>query len=329
MRFHAAIEIDSRYRASHRAFLEMGEVAALKVFKYLGRRLVFSLFSLLLVLTSKTTIRAQTAAGPNSAAASQAPPDPADQDTLLASMHQYAEQYISSLPNFLCMQVTRQLESGQKSNRWHQGDTLISTLTFNRGREQRRLDRVNGKPIEPGKRGWRTPLITEGEFGILLSRVLGPDSGAFFTWSRWETLHGKRLAVFDYTVDKRHSTLSLRLSDLAKAVVPYQGSVYADPATGAVWRITDTASDIPAALRTQSISTTIDYGEIVIGEKKYLLPLEANVSLLLETKKVRNEMEFQGYRKFEADTVITFGPDATSDDGQAAKPGNAPVAPKQ
>ena len=69
--------------------------------------------------------------------------------------------------------------------------------------------------------------------------------------------------------------------------------------------------DIPPALLTRAISTTIDYGEVVIGEKKYLLPLEATVALLLETKKVRNEMEFQAYRKFEADTVITFGSDAT------------------
>ncbi len=242
----------------------------------------------------------------------QAPPDPAEQDNLLASMHRYAEQYISNLPNFLCVQVTRQLEAGKKSNRWHQGDTLVSTLTFNQGRERRSLNSVNGKPVEPGRKRWTTPLVTEGEFGILLSRVLGPNSEAYFTWSRWETLRGKRLAVFDYSVDKQHSTLTLSLSDLAKAVVPYRGAVYADPATGAVWRITDTASDIPLALMTREISTTVDYGEIQIGDKKYLLPLEAVVALLLDTKKVRNDLEFQGYRKFEADSVITFGPDATA-----------------
>ena len=252
--------------------------------------------------------------------ADEAPPDSAEQDRLLTAMHQYADQYISSLPNFLCEQVTHQLEAGKRSNRWHKGDTLTTTLAFNRGREQRKLALVNGKPVEPGQIRWHRPLITEGEFGILLSRVLGAESHAYFTWSRWETLNGKQLAVFDYSVDQQHSTLTLSLSDLAKATVPYAGTVWGDPATGAVWRITDAATDIPPALLTQRISTTIDYGEVLIGEKKYLLPVQAAVSLLLETKKVRNEMEFQNYRKFEADSVITFGPDEPSGESPPQKP---------
>jgi len=240
----------------------------------------------------------------------QPAPSPAEQDKLLESMHDYAARYVSSLPNFLCAQVTRQLEAGLKSNRWHKGDTLVSKLSFNQGREQRVLDSVNGKPVHPGQNRWRAPLQTEGEFGLLLSRVLGPESEAWFTWSRWETVRGKNLAVFDFSVDKQHSTLSLTLSETVKAIVPYHGSVYADPATGAIWRISDAATEIPASLLTREISTTIDYAEIMIADKQYLLPVEATVSLLLENRRVRNEMVFQGYRKFEADSAITFEPDA-------------------
>jgi hypothetical protein len=243
-------------------------------------------------------------------------------------MHHYAAQYVSNLPNFLCAQVTRQFDAGKKSNRWHQGDTLISKLSFNQGREERTLDSVNGKPVDPAKSRRRPPLSTEGEFGILLSRVLGPDSEAWFTWNRWEALRGKRLAVFDFTVDKQHSTLSLSLSDLAKAIVPYRGSIYADPATGAVWRISDIAFDIPPQLLTREISTTIDYEEIPIGDKQYLLPVQATVSVLLETKRIRNEMEFQNYRKFEADSAVTFGPEASPAAAQPAKPAPAATAPK-
>jgi hypothetical protein len=237
----------------------------------------------------------------------QPAPTSSEQDQLLESMHRYAEQYVANLPNFLCVQVTRQLEAGLKSEHWHKGDTLVYKLSFNRGSERRSLDLVNGKPADPTKRHWRTPLVTEGEFGLLLSRVLGPGGEAWFTWRGWETLRGKRVAVFDYSVDKQHSTLSLSLSDLAKAIVPYRGSVFADPATGAVWRITDDASEIPLALMTREISTTIDYDEMPIGDKTYLLPVEALVSLLLQRTKVRNEIEFHDYRKFEADSSITFG----------------------
>ena len=61
---------------------------------------------------------------------------------------------------------------------------------------------------------------------------------------------------------------------------------------------------------TRAISTTIDYDEIPIGDRKYLLPVQATVSLLLAEKKIRNEIEFQEYRKFEADSAVTFGPEA-------------------
>jgi hypothetical protein len=237
----------------------------------------------------------------------QPTPSSAELDDLLQSMHRYAAQYVTNLPNFLCVQVTRQLEAGVKSEHWHKGDTLIYKLSFNHGSERRSLDLVNGKPADPTKRHWRTPLVTEGEFGLLLSRVLGPRGEAWFTWRGWETLRGKRVAVFDYSVDKEHSSLSLSLGDLVKAFVPYHGSVFADPATGAVWRITDAATEIPLSLMTREISTTIDYNDTSIGDKSYLLPVEAVVLLLLDRKKVRNEIEFQDYRKFEADSSITFG----------------------
>jgi hypothetical protein len=253
-------------------------------------------------------------------------PTPADQERYLDAMRRYAAQYMANLPDFLCLQTTRQLEAGKRSNRWHKNETLVLKLSFNQGRELRILDSINGKPVEPGKTQWRAPLRTEGEFGILISRVFGRESEARFTWSHWEMLHDRRLAVFDFSVEKRHSSLTLTLSDLAKAVVPYYGSVYADPETGAVWRITNTASKIPAQLRTREISTVIDYDEIPIGDKKYLLPVEAVVSLLLETKKVRNEMEFRGYRKFEADSAITFG--GVAPEGEAAKPNGSAEAPK-
>ena len=237
-----------------------------------------------------------------------APPTGAEQDRLLDAMAQYAADYIHGLPNFLCAQVTRQFEAGLKGNKWHKGDVLTFRLSFHDKEEKRTLELVNGKPADPSKRFWRTPLVTEGEFGLLLGQVMQPASHAAFTWSRWETVRGRRLAVFDYAVDREHSTLSLQLSDFPKAVLPFRGSVWADPETGAIWRISDTAdSNIPPELRTQSISTVIDYAQTNIGDKSYLLPVTATVGVITDTRRVRNELEFQGYRKFEAESVIKFG----------------------
>lgn len=238
---------------------------------------------------------------------SEAAPDAGTQQKILAAMRQYAEEYVSNLPNFICKQTVEQFQAGKKSDHWHHGDTLTSTLTFNQGKEQRHLELVNDKPIKPGIKRWRTPLTTEGEFGILLSNVFGEASAASFQWNGWQAMSGKRLAVFDFSIDQEHSTLKLSRSDLAHAVVPYHGSVYGDPESGVIWRITDGASGLPADLDTQAISTSIDYGPVQIGERSYMLPTRASVLLEMRDRKVRNDMTFQDYRKFETQSTITFG----------------------
>jgi hypothetical protein len=236
------------------------------------------------------------------------PPSPAQQQSLLSSIRQYAERYVDNLPNFICEQVTRQFEAGKKPKHWHQGDTLASRLIYIGGREQRTLEFVNDRPVGNHGQIWHRPLITEGEFGMLMERVFAsmPDTG--FSWSGWQLSGNTWLAAFDYEIDKQHSTLSLTLGDLAKAVVPYHGSIYVDPATGAIWRITSNPSDIPTELRTKSISTAISYSPVVIGGQRYILPAQATVTLVTPSNNIRNEIEFTNFRKFETESRITYGP---------------------
>jgi hypothetical protein len=252
--------------------------------------------------------------------AQDAAPDSAEQERMLDAMRVYAAQYVANLPNFLCEQVTRQFEAGRKPNRWRTGDVLTSKLLFSNGQEERNLELVNDKPIRPGMRAWRTPLQTEGEFGILMDRVFSAPSQASFIWKGWELVRGQRTAVFDFAITAENSTMTLRLSDLAKATVAYHGTVYGSPENGAIWRITDAATDLPKKLRTKSIATMVDYDQVSIGEKNYLLPVQATIWMTTDTNNVRNELEFRNYRKFETDSVIKFA--------AADEPGSAAAHPK-
>ena len=241
--------------------------------------------------------------------AAQTPPLTPDQDKLIEAMRRYADQYISSLPNFLCVQVTEQFQGDAQGEHWHRGDTLTQKLVFQGGHEERTLELVNHKPVKPGRKHWRAPLTTEGEFGMLLDRVLGPASAATLEWRGWDTVRDRRVAVFNFSIDQQHSTLTLTLEEFARATVPHHGSIYADPATGAVWRITNIADDIPPRIQTKNIATTIDYDEIPIGAGNYILPLAASVFLSTGLSSSRNEIQFKSYRKFDADSTITFGPE--------------------
>ena len=247
-------------------------------------------------------------------AGQDAQPGAVEPQRLLEAMRTYAEQYVANLPNFLCEQVTRQYEAGKEPKKWHKGDTLTFRLVFSQGQEQRHLELVNEKPLHVGMHRWRTPLSTEGEFGILLANIFATASEAMFTWRGWQDVRGRRAAVFDYSIDQAHSTLKLSLGDLATAVAPYFGSVYADPETGAIWRIEDAANNLPKQIDTKSIATIIDYGDVTIGAKRYLLPVDASITLSTDANHIRNELEFRNYRKFETDSVIKY---ASSDGGDA------------
>lgn len=240
------------------------------------------------------------------ASSSTGAPSPDDQRRLLEVIRRYANEYVGKLPNFTCQQVTRQFEAGKKAVHWHKGDTLSAKLIYSHGREERSLERINDKPVGREGRILRRPLVTEGEFGILLGQVFGSMTDAQFAWDHWETMRGQRLAVFNFFVDKQHSTLRLSLSDLARAIVAYHGSVCADPSSGAIWRLTDQADDIPPEVNTKSISTTVDYDFVGIGDRSYLLPVQASVVLDTGTRHLRNDIEFRDYRKFETDSRITF-----------------------
>src|SRR6202034_102946 len=123
-----------------------------------------------------------------------------------------------------------------------------------------------------------------------------------------------------FAIDIEHSTVALTLDDLVKAVLAYHETVYANPETGAIWRITDTADDLPKKLHTKSISRSIDYDRVLIGEKRYLLPLQAGIWAVTDTNNVRNELEFRNYRKFETDSVIKYA--------AADEPASAAANPK-
>ena len=224
----------------------------------------------------------------------------------------YSDRYVSNLPDFLCDRVTRQFESG-KRDQWKEQETLTARLSFVNGREHSVLQLVNGKPITPHTNPWRTPpLVTEGEFGLLIASVFSRHSEADFHFSHWETLDGKRLAVFDYAIDREHSGLSLTLSDLGRAVLPYHGSFFVDSDAGTIWRISSEAEEIPRELRTERIATVIDYGQLPVGQKQYILPIQAEVVMTLaDRKRVRHSIAFEHYRKFETDSTITFGGEAS------------------
>jgi hypothetical protein len=230
-----------------------------------------------------------------------------DPGRLLEIMRAYVDGYIANLPNFICLQTIEQFESGRKKEHWTKRNTTVFRLVFDGKHEKQSVELINGHPPKSAKQKIaHGPLVTEGEFAILLSNVFEISSNTKFEWKGWIDFDGHRLGAYDYSIDQAHSTLKLTLSDLAQAVLPYHGSVYADPVNGAIWHISDEANEIPPEIKTRSIATSIDYRAVTLGDAVYLLPDRASIQVATDSGYIRNELSFRNYQKFEAQSTITF-----------------------
>lgn len=228
---------------------------------------------------------------------------------IIARIREYADHYVSKLPDFLCVQTTSHYVGSKSGERWHKKDVLTAQLVFREGEEKRTVKTVNGKALVNAKwAGGRHELTTEGEFGILLANILGPNSSADIIWQGFEKLKGTDVAVIKYAIDQQHSTLKMSRDYLTSAFVPYYGQVFADPGTGSVLRIIKLVSDLPPELETENGLTIIDYSKVQIGGADYLLPSTASAQLVLKSGRLRNEMSFADYQKFEANSTIIFQP---------------------
>jgi hypothetical protein len=143
---------------------------------------------------------------------------------------------------------------------------------------------------------------TWGEFGKLLAFVFIDVEKGEPSFHHWERLSGGLVAVFRYKVPKSashysvnyccisdelayagHQVASRRGAMPRQVITPqgdpsnslhktpgYHGSLFIDPATGAVLRIT-----LEADMGDSSISTVIEYGSVTIGDRSFICPLRS------------------------------------------------------
>jgi hypothetical protein len=232
-------------------------------------------------------------------------PDSNQQADLLNKMSEYAEKYVADLPNFLCTQVTGHFESGLKHVHWSKGDIVVAQLSYSGGKEQQKIVLVNNKAPKTEPRSWRWKLTTSGEFGAKLANVFAESSKAGYSWNRWDTLRGRPVAVFDYTIQKENSLMTLIVMGV-RAVVAYRGTVWGDPVTGQVWRVEDHALDIPSELQREEIGTTIDFDPVEIAGRTYVLPVHAETIEQRHSGYEKNEVDFRDYKQFRADSTLRF-----------------------
>jgi len=233
------------------------------------------------------------------------PPSTEQQQDLLDRVRQYALNYVRSLPDFICTQVTRRYVDPTGMEFWQSQDVLTAKLTYFEQKEDYKLMLVNGvmtdKPyLDVGG------ATSTGEFGSMMREIFEKQTEATFRWARWATLRGKLTHVFNYNVDQAHSQWRIEYEKTERVIPAYHGLIYVDASNAQIVRITLTAENIPPTFPVQEASTILDFDYVKIADRVYLLPLKAVVRMRHGKFLVKNEVEFRMYRKYSAEATITF-----------------------
>jgi hypothetical protein len=251
------------------------------------------------------------------------PPSYNDQYAILAEAREYAINYTKTLPDFLCLQVTRRYYDPNGSDNYRQYDTVRSKVSYFEQHEKYELLSVNDK-FMTGSYETLGGTLSSGEFGSMMREIFEERTDAEFHWLRWATLRGRRAHVYSYVVDREHSQWSIEDRTAHDRVTPgYSGLVYVDRDTHTVMRITLNAEGIPPTFPIQEADDRLDYDAAEIGGHTFILPMMAQVHLRAGKINQKNDIEFRGYRKFSADTNLKFDdvtPDPISDDKTKEQP---------
>jgi hypothetical protein len=288
---------------------------------------------------------------PASELPARAAPDDAAQQRMLAAARSYVLQTLPRVPNFLATRTINRFDDSPqavKKGAWpvRAGLHLVDTSS----RETSVRDERANQPSDQDSAVWHewTGLITQGEFGSTLSMILADTAKGTMNWGHWEETAAGTSAVFQYSVPKAAShfevistvqrqaaleghpvlTGGTRGSEsvgaapsavgasnpaIVRAKPGYHGSLWLDPATGTILRITIEADSKDSAPFRRA-AVMVQYGAVVIGNSEFICPVR---SLALSSAEPSaqtitgdaptewlNETLFTGYQRFASTTRI-------------------------
>jgi hypothetical protein len=249
---------------------------------------------------------------PTSEASTLPPPPGGAVDDIIADARAAADSFTSELPNFLVQQATTRYYSNAVPARWIATDVVTAEVRSVDGKEDYSNILVNGRPTNQPIE--KTGAWSTGEFVITLQDIFSPYTAAAFVRHGEDTIAGRTAYVYDFTVRQAGSHWVLVGPDGRHEAPPYSGRLWIDKERHRLLRMEQRTSVISSALPYDKAESTLDYGFVTIDGKSYLLPVHSENLACMRGRAdcTRNEIAFQNYRKFAAESNVTFGKQWTS-----------------
>src|SRR5579863_704925 len=234
------------------------------------------------------------------------PPRIGPDDTVIDSAKAASDKLVDNIPSFLVQQNTTRYFSNTFPAQWKALDVVTADVVSVNGQEDYRNIKVNGKPSSRAieKSGaWST-----GEFVTILVDILSPYTQAAFRKSAEESLGGRSAYTYNFRVLQENSNWDIIAPDGAKATPSYTGTIWIDKETFNILRIEEQTGPLPANFPFDKAETVVEYSFVRIDTKSYALPVHSEVLTCQRGSSActKNEINFQNYKKFAADSTIIF-----------------------
>jgi hypothetical protein len=232
-------------------------------------------------------------------------------DPVIDQARDAALTFSETLPNYVVKQFTTRYMSAPTrrggGSSWQALDVVSADVIEEGGEEKYKNILVNGKP--PVTDIEKSGSWSKGEFSTMLKDVVSPYTNADFHSRRSATIVNRAAFRYDFTVEQPNSHWHIE-ADGQSWMPAYNGAIWIDKENYRVLRIEMFAQDMPRNFPLDQVEWAIDYDYVVIGDKKYLLPAHSETLSCVRagTQCTRNVIEFRNYRKFTAETNITFEP---------------------
>ena len=233
------------------------------------------------------------------------PPDRIEQQRVLTDSANYVLGQEKDLPNFVCVQTTRRFEDLDNGG-WRPIDTVVEQLTYFDHRENYKVLELNGQPASIAHEHLRDAPSSR-EFSSLVRTIFLPRTQTAFAWQAWSKLRGRRMHVYAYRVRPFQSRFHIEAPEQSlDLVAAYHGLISIDSEKHFVHRVTLQFDDIPLSFPIQDVSLMLDYGYAPIGDTAHLVPLRFEVRYRKGNQLVKNDVNYDDYRKFNALSAIKF-----------------------
>lgn len=263
------------------------------------------------------------------------PPSYEEQQKVLQEARQYALSYSKELPDFICLQVTRRYidmhyRPGTDGS-WAVSDRLAEKLTYFDQHEKYEAISHNDNSLYGKSADQVGGALSRGDFGTLLRDIFAPESDAEFHWERWGNLDSHLFYVYTYYIDQPHSKETLDYQKSQQVTPAYHGEIFVEKGPNVIWRVT-VEPEPPSNFPIQNVRETLDYRYTEISGQTFLLPINGTIIMRADGIGTKNDIEFRSYRKYSADTSISFDDAGASDDktppDEGQQPPQAPATPQ-